>query len=205
MSMYPYFFEDGVTPMGYCQVTDVSSRIKQGGYNPDVPGGIGSIYIEQYILQAAAQIDMELARAGYGVPLIAVSGDDSLGNPLVIGPQVYSLLLMINATGAAGYVEMWRHAEDASQADTQSMRLLTLFDDLLGRLGSGEDNLALFNVAGPWPPEADPALAMDDGTGDADQITGIVPQPQFTIVPNQGGGSDLNGNPFFAPNPLTFW
>lgn len=191
MAMYPYFFFDGITPMGYCQVIDVEARIKQGGYNPDVPGGITSEYIQQYILQAAAQIDMVLAKTGYTLPLTP------LVNTLPIGPQAFTFLLNVNAIGAAGYIELWRHAEDVSNADSQAQRLLSLFDDLLARLETGDDNLALFNVAGPWPPEADPAQSMDDGTGDMDPITGIIPIPQFTIIPNQERDS--------PSNPLLVW
>lgn len=182
---------------GYCSDSDVLARIKQGQYNPDAPGGITTAFIEQFILQGATVIDLVLARAGYTVPIVAQPST-------TIGAQVWTHLLAINATYAAGQVELWRHSEDATSVDTQAERLLKLADDMLARLETGADNFAIppFNLAGTFELEADPALAMNTNMDDPDPVTAVVPAPIFSVVPEQAVGYPQIQSP---NNPLNVW
>jgi len=181
---------------GYCEAEDVVARTKLGRYDPTIPGNIGADYIDRFIAEGAAEIDLVLARVGYTVPLEPVQGG-------VIQPQVWTKLKMINATWAAAHVEMWRHSTDTGAQDTQAERLLGLADDMLTRLQTGADNLALFGVAGPFSPEADPALAMDTNMDDPDPLTSLTPNPIFTVDPaNAVGYPDANSA---SGNPSVYW
>jgi hypothetical protein len=181
---------------GYCESEDVVARIKLGRYDPTIPGNVGGEYIDLFIEEGATEIDLVLARVGYTVPLAAAEG-------LVIQPQVWSKLKMINATWAAAHVEMWRHSTDQGSGDQQAERLLGLADDMLTRLQSGADNLALFGVGGPFTPESDPALAMDTNMDDLDPLTSLQPQPIFTVDPAHAVGyPDANSA---SGNPAVYW
>lgn len=167
---YPYTY-------GWCQTTDVVARVKQGTYTLDTPGNLSTAQVNNMIAQGAAQIDAVLLKAGYGVQsgggLNAIAGQ-------TIWPQVFTMLLDLNATYSAALVEMWRHGADSSNNDSQAERLMGLADDLLARIETGAVNLGQMGVDGPFEPQADPSTSMDAFMDDPDPVTGVVPAPIFT-------------------------
>jgi hypothetical protein len=153
---YPY-------PYGYCDMTDVQSRIQAGSWTPTKTGAAPTMQQAQdFILDGAVMIDTVLARTGYTIPLKAQSGQ-------VIGQQVWLTLLDINAALTVAFVEKTRHGSQDMNEDPNATWWMTYADDRLARIESGDDNLSLFGLDGPFYPIADRARGMIwTGATDAD-------------------------------------
>jgi hypothetical protein len=150
-------------PYGYCDMTDVQSRIQAGSWTPTKTSAWPTMQQAQdFILQGAVSIDTVLARTGYTIPLAAQSGK-------VIGQQVWQTLLEINAALAVAYVEKARHGSQDMNEDSNATWWMTYADDRLARIESGDDNLSLFGLDGPFYPIADRSRGMLwTGSVDAD-------------------------------------
>lgn len=141
-------------PYGYCDMTDVQSRIQAGSWTPTKTGGWPTMQQAQdFILQAAIAIDTVLARTGYTIPLVPQSGK-------VIGQQVWQTLLDINAALTVAQIEKTRHGSQDLNEDTNATWWMTYADDRLARIESGDDNLSLFGLDGPFYPIADRSRGM---------------------------------------------
>jgi hypothetical protein len=146
-TVYPY-------PFGYCDISDIQSRITAGSWSPLKTGAWPTLQqAQEFILEAAAAIDTVLARTGYFVPLQARSG-------MTIAPQVYQTLLDVNAAYAVASVEKTRHGAQDVSADENAAWWLQYADNRIARIEGGDDNLWQFGLDGPFPPVPDMSVGM---------------------------------------------
>jgi hypothetical protein len=170
---YPY------AATGYADVASVQQNILGGSWDPAKPNAAPTVAIVQdHLRKATAMIDSELAARGYQIPLTPIPGYVvPTGFTAINGihPLAYQMLEMVAAAYATSFVEGSRHASLGLEADKNAAYWMEIFDDFITRIASGADNLTAFGVQGPFPPEIDPAKAMQSGNLGAFVATGSTP------------------------------
>lgn len=157
--------------IGYCDVKDVQARVSAGTWNPGKTGASPTVdQVNVFIAEGATQIDLVIVRRGYTIPLTAAPG-------MIISPLVYTLLRQINAALATSAVERSRHGSQDEQEDSNAAYWMTFADDMLARIESGADNLALLGVGGTFVPQADQSRAVSMGS--TYDSGGNISQPFF--------------------------
>jgi hypothetical protein len=185
---YPY-------PTGYGQLSDVTSRVMAGTWDPanDPTASPTVAMVNAWLVDAAASIDAALATRGYTVPLVAVPGWVPPAGMQVyqgVGIQAWLILRSIAADYAAFRVELARHGGSGpADEDDNASTFAAAHDDWLTRLESGADNLTAFGVNGPFVPEIDPAKSLVTG-GMGMMLANPSRQegPLFTKYGQLGGG-----------------
>lgn len=198
---YPY-------PTGYSQVSDVQARINAGTWDPTDPTAAPSVaQVQQWLIEATANIDAALATRGYFVPLQpATSFVAPVGMPTWngIGTGAWMLLRNIAAAYVVYFVEQTRHGDhSAGQYDKNAEQWMQLYDGLASRIETAADNLETWGVGGPFAPEIDPAKGADSGSlGFTLQDPSVAQAPLFSKGMNLGSGweNQPSLNPSGPPN-----
>lgn len=158
---------------GYAQISDVSSRINAGDWDPTDPTAFPTAaMVNTWLEDATAAIDSSLAKRGYYVPLTPQAGWPVAGTPAAkqplyqgIGIQAWLILRNAAAAYAASYVEKSRHgAVGTGNQDPDAAAWMTTFTDTLERIENGTYNLTAYGVDGAFTPMIDPAQALQSGS-----------------------------------------
>jgi hypothetical protein len=185
---YPY-------TSGYAQVSDVTSRISAGSWDPTDPTAYPTeAMVTSWLLDATGQLDAALAQRGYYVPLQADPGftaPPGMATWNGIGLAAWLLLRNVAAAYAAHYVEASRHGSVGENEDPNATAWMSEFNAFLGKLSGSppQDNLTAFGVAGAFAPMIDPASALASGSmgfmlSDSSQTNG----PLFWKYQDLGSG-----------------
>lgn len=178
---YPY-------TTGYADLESVVRNIMAGTWDPSKPNAAPSVtQVESWLREATAEIDMELAKRGYTVPLTASSGyvvPTGLTAMNGMHPNVYLILEQVASAYATSRVEGARHASTGQSEDTNAHTWIATYRDFLLLVRTGKANLGYFGVTGPFEPEIDPAKAIQTGSLGAFVATALPspsgPAPRFS-------------------------
>ncbi len=131
-------------PTGYAEIADVAARINAGTWNPsnDSTSSPTAGQVNQFLIEATAEVDMVLRKTGYFVPLQMQGGYPASPLP----PTVLTKLQVITAALASAMVEKVRHGSATQESDQVGSDWKKLADGLLARLQDGSDN---------FPPQPD--------------------------------------------------
>lgn len=184
---YPY-------PTGYASLPDVISRINAGSWDPTDPTAApNAAQVQQWLMEATANIDVALATRGYFVPLQpAGSFSAPVGTTTWNGVGIGAWLMLRNiaAAYASHYVETARHGENTvGQHDAQAKSWLDIYGAMLGEIETASANLEAFGVGGAFEPDINPSQGLGSGSlgvvlSDSSRQEG----PLFTRGMNLGSG-----------------
>jgi len=187
-------------PTGYATVLDVQSRINAGTWDPSKPtASPTTAQVQQWLMEATANIDVALRTRGYFAPLQPTTGwvaPAGMAGQLYqgIGLGAWLQLKNIAACYAAHFVELSRHGSHGMNKDTHADDYMELFDDFLTRIESGADNLAAYGVGGDFAPEIDVAKGAQTGS-----LGATLSDPDLSEGPifskNMRLGSGYEGQP----------
>jgi hypothetical protein len=157
-------------PTGYATVEDVQSRINAGVWDPSKPTAAPNTeQVQQWLMEATANVDVALRTRGYFVPLQPSTGwaaPPGMASQLYqgIGLGAWLQLKNICACYAAHFVQLSRYGTHSANKDTHAEEFMAIFDDFLTRIESAADNLIAFGVGGDFPPEIDIAKGAQTGS-----------------------------------------
>lgn len=150
---------------GYADITSVQANVIT--WDPNKPGTLPTLAsVNDWLRKGTAAMDAAMMSRGYSVPLTASSGYAvPTGFAAINGlhPALYQTLEMICAAYATHFVEAARHGSRSLNADDNAAHWMHMFDDFITRVETGADNLTAWGAQGPFPPEIDPAKAMQTG------------------------------------------
>jgi len=200
---YPY-------ATGYAQLSDVTARVSAGTWDPgnDPSASPTAAMVNTWLMDATANIDAALATRGYWVPLqplpdfLPPSGMTLLNG---IGVQAWLMLRSIAAAFATHYVEAARHGSvGQANEDPNAAHWMEIYDDFVTRLESSADDLMVFGVGGPFPPDPNAANAADSGSlGPITATPWLQQGPLFSKWENLGSGWE-DTSPATAPSGPPF-
>lgn len=181
--VFPLIGAGGAYPFvtGYADVDAVAANINAGTWDPTSPAAAPSVaQVTNWLCEGTSLIDIAMMTRGYLIPLTPLSSyvPPLLPTPMNgMHPNLYLLLQHAVTAFVCSKIESSRHGSVGEQADQQAEYWHAIWDDYVTRIETGADNLTAWGAEGPFPPEIDPAQAIQSGNLGAMISTDASPSP----------------------------